>query len=245
MTALALAACTPEEGSDLQPPGTDPSTSGTTVPATTPPCDRSNPDKTRGLLFCSPDLHPGYTLFSPIDHTTTWLVDPFGDHVHQWSHDTRPGVSVYLEESGHLLRTGKAEAGTPFEGTGGAGGLVQEIAWDGTVVWEFEYSSQTVLQHHDIAPLPNGNVLLVAWEKFTQAEALALGRSQSLLTSDGLWVDHVIEVDRSTNAIVWQWHMIDHVIQDIDPALPNYGVVADSPERVDLNRVSRNSWQRL
>lgn len=255
--AISLLGCSPTTSGEDPPAGLPMDTgvpSSTSTPTQTgggetslPPCDASNPDKTRGLLFCSPLAHPGYTLFSPIDHTTTWLVDPYGNHVHQWSHPTKPGVSVYLEPSGHLLRTGKAEAGTPFEGTGGAGGLIQEVAWDGTVVWEYEYSSQTVLQHHDISRLPNGNVLMVAWEKFTQSEATALGRSSDLLTSSGLWIDHVIEVDPSTDEIVWTWHMVDHVVQDIDPSLPTYGVIADHPNRVDLNRVSgsKADWTHI
>ena len=35
--------------------------------------------------------------------------------------------------------------------------------------------------------------------------------------------------------IVWEWSVFDHLIQDFDPEKPNYGVVADHPEWVDLN----------
>ena len=35
--------------------------------------------------------------------------------------------------------------------------------------------------------------------------------------------------------IVWEWSVLDHLVQDFDPTKPNYGVVADRPERIDLN----------
>ena len=75
-------------------------------------------------------------------------------------------------------------------------------------------------------------------------EALAAGRDPNLLptgqqqgpgqntsTGDqGLWVDHLIEVDPATNEIVWEWHAWDHLVQDYDETKSNYGVIAEHPE---------------
>ena len=36
-----------------------------------------------------------------------------------------------------------------------------KLSLDGRLVWEFEYSSDRYLSHHDIAPMPNGNILLL------------------------------------------------------------------------------------
>ena len=36
---------------------------------------------------------------------------------------------------------------------------------------------------------------------------------------------------------MWEWHVWDHLIQDHDPTRPNYGVVADHPEKIDVNFV--------
>ena len=47
----------------------------------------------------------------------------------------------------------------------------------------------------------------------------------------------IIEVDTATSQIVWEWHAWDHLIQDIDPNLPSYGVVSDNPGRIDVNYV--------
>ncbi|MHC4445212.1 MAG: Lcl domain-containing protein [Planctomycetota bacterium] len=183
--------------------------------------------------------YEGYNLFAPLGSTTTYLMDNDGNFVHNWASTYNPGHSVYLLENGHLLRTGVV-GNTTFN-AGGAGGIVQDIDLCETVTWEYEYSSNLHLQHHDIEALPNGNVLMIAWEYKTQAEAIAAGRNPSLLTDGELWPDSVIEVQPigpTTGNIVWEWHVWDHLIQDYDPAKDNYGVVADHPELIDLNYIS-------
>ena len=41
--------------------------------------------------------------------------------------------------------------------------------------------------------------------------------------------------DRRGGEIVWEWHTIDHLIQDYDQTKANFGIVADHPERIDAN----------
>ena len=184
----------------------------------------------------------GYTLFAPIRSTTTYLINNSGGVVHTWESDYNPRMSVYLLEDGDLLRTA-SHSNPTFSGSG-AGGRVQKIDWDGTVLWNFEYSSAQYCLHHDITMLPDGNVLMIAWEYKTAAEAIAAGRKPSLLGDGGLWPDHIIEVEptgASGGNIVWEWHVWDHLIQDYDPTKANYGVVADCPELVDINHVPNPS----
>jgi hypothetical protein len=175
----------------------------------------------------------GYTLFAPLNETTTYLIDEAGDAVFTWSSTYRPGNAVYLLENGNLLRTGNTMSGA-FN-VGGAGGIVEELAPDGTVVWSFEHDTIQGRLHHDVEPLPNGNVLLIAWERKSEAEALAAGRDPALLSDGELWPDVVLEVDPTTDAVVWEWHVWDHLVQDYDQAQKNYGVVADHPALIDLN----------
>ena len=190
-----------------------------------------------GLLRYEQGAAEGYTLFAPIRSTTTYLIDMDGNVVHSWESDSQPGHAVYLLENGNLLRCARERENETFRG-GGVGGRVQEFAWDGTVVWEFVYSNGEHCQHHDIEPLPNGNVLLIAWERKSEAEAIAAGRNPELLSSGQLWTDHVVEVrpDRPRGGtIVWEWHVWDRLIQDHDPDKANFGVVADHPELIDVN----------
>jgi hypothetical protein len=161
------------------------------------------------------------------------LSNDAGNIVFTWPSSYRPGNAVYLLENGDLPRTSNTRS-THFD-TGGAGGIVEEITPDGAVVWSFEYDTAQGRLHHDIEPLPNGNVLMIAWELKTESEAIAAGRNPARLTDGELWPDMIIEVDPETNTIVWEWHVWDHLIQDYDSEQANYGVVAGHPELIDLN----------
>ncbi len=189
-------------------------------------------DQTVGLFTYDTAIYRGYTLFAPMSSSATVLMDDFGRMVHSWEAVNAPAASVYLLDNGNLLRTNH------LTGSAGAGGGVQIFDWDGNVVWDYVYWSDTYLQHHDIEPMPNGNVLILAWEYKTVAEAVAAGRNPALLDDTLLWPEHIVEVKPTgptTGEIVWEWHLWDHLIQDFDPLADNYGVVEDHPELMDLN----------
>ncbi len=180
----------------------------------------------------------GTILFAPLRSTNTYLINTEGEVVHTWPGTYYPGNAVYLLENGDLLHTGSLRSET-FD-AGGSGGIVQQINWQGDVVWEFEYAGEQGLLHHDIEPLPNGNILMIAWEYKTAEQALAAGRGPDLLKDGALWPDTVIEVDPATNRIVWEWHVWDHLVQDFDPAKPDYADPSEHPELVDINYAEMN-----
>jgi len=194
-------------------------------------------EQTVGLFLNTPAAAPGYTLFAPMSYNVTYLIDNNGELVQSWSSEYRPGLSVYILENGDLLRT-RIVQGQLFQ-TGGHGGGVEIIDWDGNLVWEFDYFSDQYWQHHDIESLPNGNVLLIAWEHKADVTAIANGRNPNMLVGSqqpfGFWPDHIIEVNPESNSIVWEWHVWDHLIQDYDSSKVNYGVVSDHPELVNIN----------
>jgi hypothetical protein len=199
-------------------------------------------ERQTGLLHREQGAFEGYTLFAPLMSTTTYLIDMDGNAVHTWEGDAPPGQSVCLLENGNLLRCVGERENQTFHG-GGLGGRIEEVAWDGTVVWRYVYCDDQHCQHHDIEPLPNGNVLLIAWERKSEAEAVAAGRDPHLLERGELWVDHVVEVKPqrpSGGEIVWEWHVWDHLIQDYDPTKANYGEVAEHPELIDVNYVGQS-----
>ncbi|MFQ6614729.1 MAG: aryl-sulfate sulfotransferase, partial [Fidelibacterota bacterium] len=183
-------------------------------------------DPTVGLIFSDSTLsYNGYTLFAPKSSHNTYLIDNEGNLVHEWVSAYHPGASVYFLDDGTLLRSAKVPDGNH------SGGF-QLLDWDGTVLWEYGYGAQ----HHDIEPLPNGNVILVANDRKTNAEALAAGRRPEL-TSGSIRSLKLVEVANtdSGSVIVWEWKAWDHLIQDYDSLKPNYGVVRDHPERIDVN----------
>jgi hypothetical protein len=164
--------------------------------------------------------------------STTYLIDRNGNVNHTWSSDYFPGESVYLLENGTILRSIKIS----LTG-GGSGGGVQKITWDNRLIWDFRFYSDKYLSTHDIAPLPNGDVLLLAWELKTRAEAIAAGRNPNTIQNEfkPYFIVEVRPTGPTTGDIVWEWHVWDHLIQDYDPGQQNYGIVANHPELIDIN----------
>ncbi len=208
--------------------------SAQSTPPDKPARERSQPQL--GLVLNDARASPGYTLLAPTNSTATYLIDLQGRVVQSWKSDCQPGLSAYLLENGHLLRTGQIRT-PPFFG-GGTGGRIQEFTWDGKLVWDFTYSSDTQLPNHDICKLPNGNVLMIVWEKKLPRDALVAGRRPETVGRDHLLADCLLEVQPTgpkSGKIVWEWHSWDHLIQDFDPQKANYGDPGAHPELLDLN----------
>lgn len=184
-------------------------------------------EQTVGIFVNDSAAFKGYTLFVPNNSTTTYLIDMNGLLVHQWESEYTPTQTAYLLGNGNLLRSAHISPG------GNLGGGFQEITWNGSIVWEYCY----VRQHHDVEPLPDGNVLMIANEVKTNSEAIAAGRNPVLLDGKlrGLHIIEVEKTDSSSGNIVWEWHVWDHLIQDFDSKKPNYGTVSEHPELIDLN----------
>jgi hypothetical protein len=176
--------------------------------------------------------YPGYTLYSPNNGTATYLVDAAHTTVHTWTHSRPGGYSAYLQDDGSVLRPALSTNSTMNGGA--AAGLVQRVSSSNVLVWQYSYSSNTVRSHHDLKPMPNGNVLLIAWERKTATQAVQAGLDHSA----EIWPDHIVEVQptgATTGTIVWEWHAWNHLVQDYSAARDNYGVVADHPELLDVN----------
>ncbi|MFT5764563.1 MAG: hypothetical protein ACI8X3_001994, partial [Saprospiraceae bacterium] len=194
---------------------------------------------TVGLLSYQPSkTFNGYNLMYPHNQPTVYLLDNCGEIVNTWEDDNnfRPGNMAYLRPDGTLVKTKRDAVVTDDAIWAGGGGEFVEIRdWDNSLMWSFELNDSTSRLHHDIAPMPNGNILLLAWELKTADEAIFAGRDTATLSQGKIWPDYIIEIDPSTNQIVWEWHTWDHLIQDHDPSKANYGVVEDHPELIDLN----------
>ena len=178
----------------------------------------------------------GYTLVAPFEQQYTYLVDLDGRVAKTWRTSTRPGLSERLTEDGVLVRAGNLERRGAFAAGQGAGGRLEALAWDGSTLWQKDFADDTQMQHHEIDVMPNGNVLAILWQRRSEAEAIAAGRDPKSLPEGELWPDAIIEYDPASDQVVWQWDAWDHLVQDRDPALPNYADdVGDRPERIDIN----------
>lgn len=194
------------------------------------------PEVRLGVLQRTAGAAPGYTLFAPFNQGDTFLIDLAGAVVKRWHSDFPPGQAVELLDNGHLLRAARDPAPSPLRG-GGEGGRLEEFDWDGNLIWTWICCDDDRRQHHDFEPLQNGNVLVIAWERKSVAEAVEAGCDLAAAKA-GIHPDCVLEVAPTRplgGTIVWEWHVWDHLIQDRDPAKANFGVVAEHPERIDVN----------
>jgi hypothetical protein len=162
-----------------------------------------------GLLkYDAGKAYPGYTVIAPNEDKTTYLVDMEGYIVHSWPSEYMPGQYAMLLENGNLLRGGRLQ-NSPVK-FGGASGIVQEMDWNGKVLWEYKNLTATTVQHHTFCRMPNGNTLVLCWEKKTREEAIAKGRKPETVKEDGISPDYVQEVNKD-GKVVWEWHAWDHV----------------------------------
>lgn len=189
-------------------------------------------DNTVGLIMNDEtQSFNGYTLFAPNLAKVTYLIDNNGNLVHQWESDFIPGMSAYLLEDGHLLRAAKKSDPT---GASNLMGGFQKFDWDGNLVWDFYRGTQ----HHDIEPMPNGNVLMVVTDRKNKNTAIQAGRDTFLIDDNNIRSLSIIEVKQTgleTGEIAWQWNAWDHLVQDFDNTKENFDVVAGHPELIDLN----------
>jgi hypothetical protein len=210
------------------------------LPARAQTKDQPRPkEKARiGVQINKPGAFQGYTLVFPLQSTKTYLTDMQGRVVRTWESRYLAGQEAYLLENGNLLRPAKLTDNEAIFGGAGAGGRVQEFTWDGKLVWDFKFHNDKQTQHHAVTRMPNGNVMLIVWERKTAKEFIEAGVKPEWAGSGEMLVDALVEIKpsgKTGGAIVWEWHMWDHLIQDHDAAKANYGDVAAHPELVDAN----------
>ena len=203
---------------------------------------------TVGVLLNSEKALNGYTLFTV--HKETYLISNCGEVVHQWTSKYSAGKSVYLLENGNLLRA--AQIPNPANILiPSIGGRLELFDWDGNLIWEYNYSNNDVSQHHDVFPMPNGNVLMLAATIIREDEAIQMGRKLLTPPFKQIYNEQILELKpkNTTEAdIVWEWNFKDHFIQDFDKTKDNYGNVGENPQLLDINFLGTStgaSWLHI
>ncbi|WP_417861141.1 aryl-sulfate sulfotransferase [Winogradskyella sediminis] len=184
----------------------------------------------------------GYTLFTAF--TETYLINNCGEEINQWSSEFPPGNAVYLLENGSILRAGRTNSETIT--FGGQGGVIEIFDWNGNLTWQYFYDTPLIRQHHDVHPMPNGNVLILAATKIFNTEAIQLGRNPSFLTETYLYSEQIIEIaptGLNDATIVWAWNPKEHIVQDFDATKDNFGNVNLSPEKLNINFLNGGSGE--
>ena len=192
-----------------------------------------------GVLSIEPEkTFTGFNLFFPHNQSNVYLVDNCGRIANIWEDENYfPGNSVYLTEEGNLIKCkrGTTSAINDPIWAGGGGEIVEIRSWDNEILHQFALNDEQYRLHHDVAPLPNGNILMIAWQSKTLEEAIEAGRDPNNLPQEKIWSESILEWDPVLDSIVWQWDAWDHLIQDIDNTKSNFGQVALRPEKIDIN----------
>ena len=186
-----------------------------------------------GLAVKEEGAGVGYTLLIGTK-TPTYLIDGDGQKIHVWdtSSVSQKSSTKLLRDDGRLLALIHA---TPS---------LVELDKDGDIVWKYTHTDEL---HHDFTLMPNGNILTIARASKTAAEMIAAGANPDYVVRDHYTYDYIFELkpnrtggeqqagEAPAGEVVWTWSMWDHLIQDFDPKRPNYGDVAQHPERIDIN----------
>lgn len=181
-------------------------------------------------ILAAEKVEKGYTLLAPYNRLLTdkkgwkgniYLIDLYGHPVHSWSTNHQALYSV-LKKNGNLLTVMEIPKYSQLYPPGGNTGIIQELDWNSKVVWEYKNERM----HHDIAPLPNGNVAVAQWEAIPEAIAAQLqgGVEGSTLPTKITWSDEIVELDRN-GKVVWSWHSHEHmdpIVDTLTPLMPKY-----------------------
>jgi hypothetical protein len=170
------------------------------------------------------NAYNGYTLFGT--RGTSYLIDMEGHIVHTWPIGTNPR----LTEAGTLL---DAVGGNPSNQN-----TWRELDWNGNTVWQYSETRSNYHGHHDFAKIYNPKLgdstfIYIANKDLTSAQCLNAGCSPTNSYTNAQ-MDAIVEVDRNGN-VIWEWWFFDHVVQDIDATKSTFGVVANTPGKIDLN----------
>ena len=161
-----------------------------------------------GVTLCDEKrATPGYTLFSPLWQSATYIINMRGEVVHQWDWKGRPSAYGHLLPEGDLLW---GETDFPGQDKGVQTGI-RRVDWEGNVLW----AHYDPTQHHDFRRLANGNFLYIGLEEIPAEAAKRVrgGLPDSELEGGKIESDYFREVTPEGET-VWEWHT--HTDLDIE-----------------------------
>ena len=185
-----------------------------------------------GLFFNDEKAENGYTLFS--NNGTSYLIDNCGYKINTWESEYKSNNGLFITEEGDLVRIGQIFGSAMI---GGEGGILERYSWNGDLEWSYRIADDEFVVHHDMLMMPNGNLLVIVWQKISAQQALQQGRNyEGDFYNEQIW--EIEPLPNNQADIVWRWSALDHVIQDSDGSKSNFGNVGDHPELINLNYIT-------
>ncbi len=189
---------------------------------------------TIGVLSASDLVAEGYTLIPASGDKDVYLIDNCGRIVHDWNTECRETLANYIDKAGNLIRSCREEG---FATGGGVGGKLERYSWDGEREWFITIADDRYHLHHDFEVLDNGNILILAYERFTVKEWKELGSTTTLMEGD-VFSEAILEiqpVESKEYEIVWEWHLSDHLVQDVSADFIGFGDIMENKSKMDIN----------
>ncbi len=176
-----------------------------------------------GITLNSPDAMESYTTFKK--GGTTYLIDNCGYVVNTWNASNGYNLTKILPNGNILYLTQLS---------------IREKDWNDNTVNEVFHNDPSLRLSYEVVLLPSGNYLCVGRKDFSEDQFTGIGYDLSF--TDPTEVDVVVELDRETGEIVWEWNIADHVIQERDANAPNYGPIVDNPQLLNMDAIATVDW---
>jgi len=174
-----------------------------------------------GLRGYDPDrASPGFTLFSPDEGRTAYLIDLRGEVVHTWQMPYPEG-GAYLTEQGRLFYSGQIPNDTYLGRRPFMAGSALEMDWNGKILWEVKHPEHT----HNGIRLRNGNVMLICNRPLPDdiIPKVSGGRAGTEFDNGKMLGDYLVEMT-TDGKIVWEWRAWEH----LDPVKDGITAVQDN-----------------
>ena len=171
----------------------------------------------------------GYTLIVPSGGMSdagaaemdqyAMLVDMQGRVCHRWQSDAGLKYATLLPNGNLLGRTRPPDQVDGVDPMGGSSAAIVELDWNSNVVWSYEDS----LIHHDFERLPNGNTLVLKWDRIPADITARVGGGYTSSEDPARMFGDVVQEITPSGLIVYEWRSWEHLDFDQDLICPLEG----------------------
>lgn len=175
-----------------------------------------------GIILNSEDAFKGYTLLE--NSSASYLIDNCGDIVNTWEVRFTDNHAKLLP-NGNLIYI--------------RGNTIYERDWNDQTVRTTRVSGESNLMlTYEVIVLENGNYLCIARRSEPSSFFTSRGYNSSWYDYD----DAIVEVVPETGQLVWEWRISDHIVQQRDSLLPNYGSPNENPQLLSVDAIATVDW---
>ncbi len=162
-------------------------------------------------LFVREQVQDGFILLAPYfsdnnftEEGAVHLLSTAGEIAHTWK-TKHPVLVAYLQSSGSIFAAMTPPITLSDFPSGGSTGLIQEIDWNGTVLWEYADRQMT----HDFEVMPDGKIAYIRWNKAPASFAARVRGGMEVATTS-VWTNELVVINREKK-IEWTWRPEDHL----------------------------------